>query len=91
MVLSPFLCNLYLHDFDSFLDSKQIPFVRFADDFIVFAKQEAAAQQALQLAGQHLQKLGLQLHPDKTKVIRSSSRHRFLGKRLPDSKPRFRP
>ena len=29
MVLSPFLCNLHLHEFDCFLESKKIPFVRF--------------------------------------------------------------
>jgi retron-type reverse transcriptase len=89
MVLSPFLCNLYLHEFDCFLQSQQIPFVRFADDFILFAKDEAGAKSALQLAGKYLNKLGLELHPGKTKVIRSSNRHRFLGKRLPNSKPRF--
>ena len=90
MVLSPFLCNLYLHEFDCFLQSQHIPFVRFADDFILFSKDEAGAKLALQLAGKQLNKLGLDLHPDKTKVIRSSKRHRFLGKRLPDGKPRFR-
>ncbi len=89
MVLSPFLCNLHLHHFDCFLQSKKIPFVRFADDFILFAKSESQAHEALQLAEKPLKKLGLELHPDKTQVIRSSRRYRFLGKRLPNSKPRF--
>jgi len=89
MVLSPFLCNLHLHDFDCFLQAKKIPFVRFADDFIVFAQEEQAAHKALQLAGKQLNKLGLDLHPDKTRVIRSSSKYKFLGKRLPNGKPRF--
>ena len=91
MVLSPFLCNLHLHDFDCFLQTKKIPFVRFADDFILFAFDEVRAKQALQLAEKSLKKLGLELHPEKTRVIRSTKRHRFLGKRLPDSKPRFQP
>ncbi len=90
MVLSPFLCNLYLHNLDMFFVSKKIPFVRFADDFILFACDEAGASEALQLAGKQLNKLGLELHPDKTRVIRSASRYRFLGKRLPDFKPRFK-
>ena len=90
MVLSPFLCNLHLHDFDCFLQSRKIPFVRFADDFILFAQEESSAHKALQLASKQLEKLGLALHPEKTKVIRSSSRHKFLGKRLPDGKPRFK-
>ncbi len=54
MVLSPFLCNLHLHDFDCFLQSKKIPFVRFADDFILFAQEEPAAHKALQLAAKQL-------------------------------------
>jgi len=45
MVLSPFLCNLHLHDFDCFLQAKKIPFVRFADDFILFALDEAGAKE----------------------------------------------
>jgi RNA-directed DNA polymerase len=91
MVLSPFLCNLYLHEFDCFLKNKKIPFVRFADDFILFAQAESVAQTVLQLAGEQLNKLGLELHPEKTRVIRSSSRYRFLGKRLPEGKERFKP
>jgi RNA-directed DNA polymerase len=90
LVLSPFLCNLHLHDFDCFLQSKKIPFVRFADDFILFAQEEPAAHKALQLAAKQLNKLGLELHPEKTRVIRSSSKYKFLGKRLPNAKPRFK-
>ncbi len=91
MVLSPFLCNLHLHGLDQALERHAIPFVRFADDFLLFARSEADATRALEVAGAQLRKLGLELHPDKTRVIRSDRRHRFLGKRLPDGKPRFRP
>ncbi len=91
MVLSPFLCNLYLHTLDCKLDRKGIPFVRFADDLVLLGRTEQEAQQALKIAGRQLWWLDLSLHPDKTRVIRSSSRHRFLGKRLPNSKPRFQP
>lgn len=90
MVMSPFLCNLYLHELDTLLSAKGIPFVRFADDFVLFAKDEKSARKALDIAGKHLRKLKLELHPDKTRVIKSSSQHRFLGHRLPDAKPRFR-
>jgi len=89
MVLSPFLCNLHLHDLDCFWQNQKIPFVRFADDFILFAKDEAGAKNALLLAEKQLKKLGLALHPEKTRVIRSSKHYRFLGKRLPNGKPRF--
>ncbi len=89
MVLSPFLCNLYLHALDMELARRGIPFVRFADDFVTLGQTRKAAEGALGVAGKRLGRLGLALHPDKTRVIRSSPRHRFLGYRFPDSKERF--
>jgi hypothetical protein len=86
MLLSPFLCELYLHNhLDKFWQNKGIAWVRFEDEFVVLASQEAQAQYALELAETRLRKLGLALNPDKTQVIRSSSKHKFLGKRLPNS------
>ena len=35
-VLSPLLANLYLHKFDEFILSKSLPYVRYADDFVIF-------------------------------------------------------
>lgn len=86
MVLSPFLCNLCLHDMDMELDALGIPCVRYADDFIVLSKTEVGAKEALAAAANSLQRLHLQLHPDKTQVVRSSPNYRFLGKRLPETK-----
>jgi RNA-directed DNA polymerase len=90
MVLSPFLCNLYLHPLDITLEKQGIPFVRFADDFLLCLATERKAARALKVAESCLKKLGLELHPEKTRVIRSHPRHRFLGKRLPDSRERFK-
>jgi RNA-directed DNA polymerase len=89
MLLSPFLCNLHLHALDMKLERKAIPYVRFADDFIVLGRTEHEAKRALRIASRKLWWLGLSLHPDKTQVIRSSRKHHFLGQRLPDGKPRF--
>lgn len=89
MVLSPFLCNLYLHALDEKLDRKGIPFVRFADDFVLLAQSESDAARALRVARWKLWWLRLALHPNKTRVVRCSPKVRFLGKRLPDTKPRF--
>ena len=33
-IISPFLCNVYLSDLDTDLSNHNLPFVRFADDFI---------------------------------------------------------
>ncbi len=82
-ILSPLFCNLYLHQLDTGLAQKNIPFVRFADDFLLFAATRAQAQQALDHVRQSLDKLGLELHPDKTRVVRSGPEVQFLGAKLP--------
>jgi RNA-directed DNA polymerase len=73
LLLSPFLCELYLQRFEAFLHNKRIPFVRFFDDLIVLAQHEAGAHQALKSADKQLKKMGLGLNPDQSRVIFSSS------------------
>jgi len=45
-----------LHRFEAFLHNKRIPFVRFGDDLIVLAQQEAGAHHALKWADKQLKK-----------------------------------
>jgi len=82
-ILSPLFCNLYLNQFDNALASKNIPFVRFADDFLLFANKHAKAEKAMNFAAVELEKLGLNLHPEKTRIVRSKPKIKFLGERLP--------
>ncbi|PWQ98148.1 reverse transcriptase domain-containing protein [Leucothrix pacifica] len=82
-ILSPLFCNLYLHQFDIALTRANIPFVRFADDFLLFTNSESNALRAKDFAEQRLNQLGLELHPLKTCVARSSPKLVFLGKKLP--------
>ncbi|WP_295888538.1 reverse transcriptase domain-containing protein [uncultured Thiohalocapsa sp.] len=84
-ILSPLCCNLYLHPFDAALADRHIPFVRYADDFLLFTETEAQAQAALVVAEQALRGLDLDLHPQKTRVVRSHPQVEFLGQRLPDA------
>lgn len=83
-VISPLLCNLYLHQFDTALAGRNIPFVRFADDFLLFAPDKNRAERAMHFGGKKLEELGLVLHPEKTAVVQSSGKLSFLGHRLPD-------
>ncbi|MCU0755795.1 MAG: reverse transcriptase domain-containing protein [Xanthomonadales bacterium] len=78
-VLSPWLCNLYLHQVDQEWARLGIPFVRYADDFLLFLPDEARARQALVLTQHLLEREGLSLNPAKTQVIRASNSVRFLG------------
>jgi len=82
-ILSPLFCNLYLHVLDEALDSRKIPFVRYADDLLLFAADEAGARRAHDFAGATLQDLELELHPDKTRVTASGPHVVFLGEPLP--------
>ena len=41
--LSPLLSNIYLDDLDKELEKRELPFVRYADDFVIFTTSEAAA------------------------------------------------
>jgi RNA-directed DNA polymerase len=69
-VISPLLSNIYLHALDEvFADGAHGRLVRYADDFVVICESEAAARAAQQLAGEVLAGLGLELHPEKTKVV----------------------
>lgn len=78
--LSPLLANVYLHGFDQALSQAGYGLVRYADDFVVFARSESEALAALELARTVLEgQLGLRLHPDKTRVVAVTEGFEFLG------------
>jgi RNA-directed DNA polymerase len=78
--LSPLLANVYLHHFDERMVQAGYGLVRYADDFVIFAKSESEAAAALALARQVLEgELGLKLHPEKTRVVSVAHGFEFLG------------
>ena len=78
--LSPLLANVYLHRFDEEMVQAGCGLVRYADDFVIFAKSEGEAAAALQLAREVLEgELGLTLHPEKTRVVSVAQGFEFLG------------
>lgn len=83
-ILSPLFCNLYLHQFDMALARANIPFVRFADDFLLFSKTKQGALKSMRFADEQLGNLGLVLHPQKTRVVRGGPSVKFLGESLPN-------
>src|SRR6266545_1254027 len=69
-VISPLLANVYLHAFDRAMAERGFGgLVRYADDFVVLCRSEREARAALEAAGEILAGLGLELHPDKTRVV----------------------
>lgn len=71
-VVSPVLFKLYMHyAFDSWLarNFPDTPFVRYADDGVVPCKSEAQAQRLREEIGARLSACGLELHPEKTRIV----------------------
>jgi RNA-directed DNA polymerase len=70
--ISPLLANLFLHyAFDRWL-SREFPtvsFERYADDAVVHCASEAQARQVLDAIADRMAQVGLELHPDKTRVV----------------------
>lgn len=71
-VISPLLANLYLHYvFDIWVEKHWggIQFERYADDIVCHCSSEREAQRLLHLLEQRFTQCGLQLHPEKTKIV----------------------
>ena len=78
-VLSPLLSNLYLNIFDNYLEKKEIEFVRYGDDLILFAKNKKEAQNILELTKNTLKSLKLQINKEKTYIVDKSKKFEYLG------------
>jgi RNA-directed DNA polymerase len=69
-VISPLLANVYLHVLDTEFSRRGLgELVRYADDGVVLCRSQAQAGAALEEVREILAGLGLELHPDKTKVV----------------------
>lgn len=79
-VLSPLLANIYLHRFDLEMARAGFETVRYADDFVVLGRTREEAEAALLKAAEVLGEMGLDLHPEKTRVVDArQDRFQFLG------------
>jgi RNA-directed DNA polymerase len=71
-VISPLLSNVYLHVLDAQWrrhGAELGTLVRYADDFVVICKSKKACEQAETRVRTILARLGLELHPDKTRRV----------------------
>jgi group II intron reverse transcriptase/maturase len=84
-VISPLLSNIYLHVLDRVWQDRCAhlgTLVRYADDFVVMCDTKAAVEEARQRVSTVLTRLGLELHPEKTRTVdltRGSEGFDFLG------------
>jgi RNA-directed DNA polymerase len=68
-VISPLLSNIYLDPLDHEMVKRGKEMVRYADDFVLLCRNEEQAREALSLVQQWTLSVGLQLHPEKTKIV----------------------
>jgi group II intron reverse transcriptase/maturase len=71
-VISPLLANLFLHyAFDKWLEKtdKTVKFARYADDAILHCYSKVHAEQTLRAVAERMLSCGLELHPEKTKIV----------------------
>ena len=76
-VISPLLANVYLHYvLDLWVDQWRrrnakgdVVIVRYADDFVIGFQHQREAHRFVRELAERMEKFGLQLHPDKTRLI----------------------
>jgi RNA-directed DNA polymerase len=70
--ISPVIANLFMHyAFDKWLEREfpAVTFERYADDAVVHCATERQAREVLAALEQRMAGVGLQLHPDKTRIV----------------------
>lgn len=84
-VISPLLANIYLNKLDRIWAARCSSLgilVRYADDFVAMCRTESQAKEALRRIGLVMNRLGLKLHPEKTRMVdlrRGKGSFVFLG------------
>ena len=81
-VASPLLSNILLTPFDREMRLKGYQLTRFADDWVITCKSAAEARAALDAARRILKQLGVELHPEKTRIVHVRYGFEFLGYKI---------
>jgi len=88
-IISPLLANIYLDPLDWMLESLGLHSARYADDIVVLAEDAETAKNALQQIREWMEEAGLELHPEKTRLVdmnEADAHFDFLGYRFKRSR-----
>jgi retron-type reverse transcriptase len=78
--VSPLLSNVYLMEFDRLLESARIPWIRFADNFLLLGPEPSGVRSVFDQAEEFLAKsLGLRLNADSRRFASHEEGFSFLG------------
>jgi group II intron reverse transcriptase/maturase len=81
-VISPVLSNILLTPFDREMRRKGYRLARYADDWVITCATKAEARAAIAAAQRVLATLGVQLHPQKTRIVHVQHGFEFLGYKI---------
>lgn len=82
-VASPLWSNIFLTPFDHAMTEAGYRLTRWADDFVVVCRTRQEAEAALAMAETVLRdKLGVSLHPEKTRIVHVADGFEFLGYKI---------
>jgi RNA-directed DNA polymerase len=81
-VVSPLLSNILLTPFDREMRLKGYQLTRYADDWVITCKSAAEARVAIDAAHRILKQLGVELHPQKTRIVHVQHGFEFLGYKI---------
>jgi group II intron reverse transcriptase/maturase len=81
-VVSPVLSNVLLTPFDREMRLRGYQLTRYADDWVLTCKSAAEARAAVDAARRILKHLGVELHPQKTRIVHVRDGFEFLGYKI---------
>jgi group II intron reverse transcriptase/maturase len=81
-VISPCLSNVLLTPFDREMRRRGYNVTRYADDWVATCRSRAEAKALLETAKRILEKLGVTLHPAKTRIVNVRHGFEFLGYKI---------
>lgn len=81
-VVSPLLSNILLTPFDWEMRRRGYQLTRYADDWVVTCTSAAEARAAIAAAQRILSELGVQVHPQKTRIVHIRHGFEFLGYKI---------
>ena len=87
-VISPLLSNILLTPFDREMRARGYQLTRYADDWVITCQSKQEAQAAILAAERILAQLGVQLHPQKTRIVHIHRGFEFLGYKIKQGRPR---
>jgi RNA-directed DNA polymerase len=81
-VVSPLLSNILLTPFDREMRRRGYQLTRYADDWLLTCRSRREAEAALQVVRKILAALGVQLNPQKTRIVHVRQGFAFLGYKI---------